>query len=295
MPRLSFALLLFFSPALADHPLSLWQAAGEHNTVYLMGSIHLLRPQDLPLPSRMDAAYDEAETLVMELDMDDLDPVAMQGRIRELGMLEDGRTLQSVLGEDAWREAEQSAAAMNIPLHLFTQSEPWLAAITIEQLALGRLGFDARLGVELRYTERARRDGKPIIGLETMEEQLGFLDGLAPDAQVELLLQTLDEGVAMRELMDELIEAWRKGDTAFFESTLLADMRDSEELYAALIVERNRRWVDVIMDLLGDRRDYLVIVGTMHLVGEDGVPEQLEARGVNVRQLQQTKQQEHYQ
>ena len=284
-------LLLFLFPALAlaesGHPLSLWLAEGESNKVYLLGSVHLLREQDHPLPDAIDLAYQDAETIFMEIDMDDLDAVAMQAAVTRLGILKDGRTLRDLMGEELYAQAETAAAAIDIPLGLLLQSEPWLAAITVQQMALARIGFDPQYGVEMFFSSRAAADGKTILGFETFEEQLTFLDSLSIGAQRELLLQTLSESRDIERLMDDVIEAWRVGDTDYLETTILADFRQYPELHEKIVEERNRRWVERIDELLDHEEDYLVIVGALHLVGEEGVPELLADRGVEIRQLRQ--------
>jgi uncharacterized protein YbaP (TraB family) len=131
--------------ALADsagHPVTLWMAEGTSNHVYLLGSVHLLREQDHPLPRVIDEAYNEAETLYMELDMDDLDPLLMQATINRLGMLEEGTSLRDVMGEELYEEAMAVAVELEIPLEMLERTEPWFAAITVEQLALARIGFN---------------------------------------------------------------------------------------------------------------------------------------------------------
>lgn len=138
-------LLLLPALVLADthgHPVTLWKADGAGNTVYLLGSVHLLRREDHPLPAVIDAAYDDAETLFMELDMDDLDPLAMQATVNRLGMLDEGQSLRDVMGEDLYEEALRAAESLDIPLDMLARTEPWYAAITIEQLALTRIGFN---------------------------------------------------------------------------------------------------------------------------------------------------------
>ena len=285
------ALLLLLCPVLAlaesGHPLTLWLAEGESNRVYLLGSVHLLRREDHPLPDAIDTAYDDAETIFMELDMDDIDAVAMQATVTRLGVLDDGRTLRDLMGESLYAKAETTAAKIDIPLELLAQSEPWLAAITIEQMILARIGFEPRYGIEMHFSTRAAEDGKPILGFETFEEQLAFLDGLSIEAQRELLLQTLAEGQDIETLMDDVIEAWRLGDTHYLETTILADFAQYPELHDRIVTERNHRWVERIDGLLDDDQDYLVIVGALHLVGEEGLPALLTRRGFEIRQMRQ--------
>ncbi len=280
-------LLSAAAPALADDatPVTLWLAEGAHNQVYLLGSVHLLRKGDYPLPDVIDRAYEDAESLIMELDMDDLDPVATQALVTRLGVLPDGRTLEDVLGPKDYAIAEAAAAELDIPLELLIRSEPWLAAITIEQLMLSRLGFNAMHGVEMTFLGKARRDAKPIEGLETFDEQIAFLDGLSPSAQRDLLMQSLTEGAEIRDIMDNLVEAWKAGDIDFMKSRMLDEVAQFPELYDVVVVNRNRRWIEQLLPLMERDEDYLVVVGALHLIGDDGVPAMLEAAGVDVVQL----------
>jgi len=288
--RILFGIVLVLSSwsALADtksHPVTLWHAQGVSNSVYLLGSIHLLRAEDHPLPSIIDAAYEDAEILVMELDMDDLDGAAAQRLFNENGVLHDGTTLRDLMGEELYRRAAIAAEASDIPIDLLAHSEPWLAAITVEMMVLYRIGFDPKMGVELHMTSLAIQDGKPIEGLEAIEEQLAFLDGLSLQAQRDMLLQTLEDSADMAESIDDMIRAWRHGDIEFLETQLLDSLAEHEELNDALVTNRNLRWASQIDELLDDRDDYLIIVGALHLVGENGVPNLLAQRGVEIRQL----------
>jgi len=267
------------------HPVTLWQIAGETNSIYLLGSIHLLREQDHPLPGIIDKAYNDADVIVMEIDMDDLDPVYTQAAFNLAGVLKDGTTLQDLMGEKAFAAASEAAAAIDIPLDMLAKSEPWLAAITVELMLLYRIGFDPALGVEMTMTQRAAADGKPIEGLETIDEQLAFLDGLPIDAQREMLLQVLSEGASMSESIGDLIEAWHHGDTATLEDALLSSAVGLDELNEVLVNSRNRRWAETISTWLDDEQDYLIVVGALHLVGEQGVPALLEKRGFGIHQL----------
>jgi uncharacterized protein YbaP (TraB family) len=282
--------LLWLLPALAladsaGHPVTMWMAEGTSNRVYLLGSVHLLRAQDHPLPQVIDNVYDDAETLYMELDMDDLDPLLMQSTINRLGMLDDGTSLRDVMGDDLYAEAMTVATELDIPLEMLERTEPWFAAITIEQLALARIGFNPSYGVEMHLLQKATRDGKAILGFESVEQQLAYLDGLSLDAQRELLMQTLTESATIREIMDDLILAWRSGDIDYLEQTLLEDVSGYPELYDTIVANRNRLWVDTIDELLQQGEDYLVVVGALHLVGEDGLPQLLEQRGVRILQM----------
>jgi uncharacterized protein len=277
-------------PSLAQeggHPVSMWKLEGATNSVYLLGSVHLLRADDHPLPSVIEEAYEDADTLMMELDMDDIDPVEAQSLLTQLGLIHDDRTLDDLMGPEKYAEAEKLAASADIPLPMLAKSEPWLAAITVEQLMLTRIGFNPKFGIENHMLEKAGLDEKEILGLETVREQLQFLDSMSLDAQRSLLLQSLKESVDIQKIMDELVHAWRHGDIAFMQDNMLDDMKAYPELYRTIVVNRNVSWLEKIEDLLDDQEDYLVIVGALHLIGEDGVPSLLAERGREVVQLRQ--------
>ena len=282
--------LLCTCPALAaddSHPVSMWQIDGPDNSIILLGSIHMLRASDYPLPSAIYAAYAVADALIMELDMDDIDPVTEQALATELGLIQDGRTLHNLMGPELYAEAEALAEALQIPLRLLDKSEPWYAAVNVELMMLMRIGFNPMHGIEFHLTEFARRDNKEIFGLETTRQQLEYLDNLSPESQRNMLIQTLSDSMELDRVMDELITAWRYGDIAFLEDTLLGDMQEFEELHQTIVVNRNRNWADKIQDLLTEQDNYLIIVGALHLVGEEGVPNLLSQRGHDVRQLHQ--------
>lgn len=290
MPRTLSALLLGFvfcaGHAVADdEPAMLWVAQGNQNSVYLLGSIHLLRPEDHPLPSAIQLVYDDADVLVMELDMDDLDYVDVMVAFRELGVLDGEIRLADLLGEELHAQATAAAAATQIPLDLLAQSEPWLAAMTVQELLAMRVGFSGELGVEQYLTKMALADGKPILGLESISEQLGFLDGLPMPAQSQWLVHSLVDGLRIEMIVDQLVAAWRSGDIDYLERELLHEARMSPELHDALLVQRNLNWIDRIVGYLDDEQDYLIVVGAAHLVGDDGVVKLLTERDVTVSQL----------
>lgn len=269
------------------HPLSMWRIDGRSNSVYLLGSIHMLREKDYPLPSAIYDAYAEAEALIMEIDMDDIDPFAEQALAMQLGLIQDGRVLRDLMGPRLYAKAESMAAELQIPLQLLEKSEPWYAAINIEVMMLMRIGFNPQHGIESHLAEMARRDKKEIIGLETTRQQLEFLDNLSPESQNDLLIQTLADSMKISQIMDEMVEAWYFGNIDFLEENLLAEMQDFEELHDTIVTRRNRNWAVKIQQLLNEKDDYLIVVGALHLVGDDGVPRLLSALGHQAIQLRQ--------
>lgn len=271
-----------------EHAVSLWQVDGQENQVFLLGSIHLLREDDYPLSDAIYDAYREAEVLYMELDMDDTDPVADQMLANELGLIQGDGTLRDTLGAANYREAERLAAAAQIPLELLGKAEPWYASIQVELIMLMRIGFNPQHGIESHLLDLSRQDGKEILGFETVRQQLEFLDNLSADAQQEMFMQALAEGNDLGDMMDKLIDAWHRGDSEYLEDNLLSDMQEYPELNRVIVVDRNVAWSKKIETLLAHDQDYLVVVGALHLVGEEGVPKLLSNQGYEVTQLRQS-------
>jgi uncharacterized protein YbaP (TraB family) len=259
----------------------LWSLKGKTNTVYLLGSVHFLRPSE-QLPATVDAAYRDAEQLLMEIDMDDLDPMQTQQLTLELGMLPEGQTLESQLGAATYAKVSDYARSLGIDPILLNRFKPWLAALTLVQVQLMKLGLDPNAGIEQRFVTRAAQDKKEIRGLETLREQLAMMADLPAAQQREFLLYSVEDTERATREIDDLIAAWRVGDIARLSKLMAEGFDQYPDLYRPLTIDRNRRWVTPIEDLLDDRDDYLVIVGALHLVGPDSVIDLLEKRGHKV-------------
>ncbi len=258
----------------------LWKIAGKNNHLYLLGSVHMLRESDFPLAASIEAAYQDAETLVMELDMDDLNPLAVQALFFTYGRLPEDKTLQQVMGAEQWAYARRTAEALDIDLMMLNQIKPWWAALTVAQLQLTRLGFDPEHGIEAYFAQRAASDDKPIEGLETADYQVRLFDAMDTGQQTLLLVKSLDDAATLERDMGELLSAWREGRADELARMQSETFREFPALYGSLIRARNENWVRALAPLLtGDERDYLVVVGALHLVGEDSVVKGLEALG----------------
>jgi len=275
--------LLLAGPALADAPV--WALRGEHNTVYLAGSVHLQKRADAGLPANLRRAYASAGSVVLELDLDDLDPTAAQSWVLQHGVLDDGRHLRDVVGADVYARTGAAADSIGVPVAMLDRFEPWTAALTLVQLRYAALGYDPDAGIDQQIEAVAQRDGKPVRGLETLDEQLGALDGLSYADQSRFLAMTVDELDTMDEETDQLLAAWRAGDSRELARILGEEYERFPQLYRALVTDRNRRWMDRIAPLLHEERDVLIVVGALHLVGRDGLLELARSRGWQPREV----------
>jgi len=276
----AFCALCSASLAMAEP--AIWQVKGRHNTLYLLGTIHMLR-NDEPLPDNIGRAYREAEQLLMEIDLDDMDPVAAQALMLKLGMQPAGRMLESQLDAATNRKLHTVADDLGLDAGMLSPFQPWLAALTLEQLQLARLGFAADSGIEMQLTQQAARDHKPIHGLETLEQQLNLFANMDDRAQLDYLKLTLTELETAPAELETLLAAWRNGDERQLGQALQQGFADDPKLFAALTTARNRRWLSVIKPLLDQQQDdYLVAVGALHLIGNEGLVTLLRRAGYTV-------------
>jgi uncharacterized protein len=286
--RLLLAALVLWTctlPSRADTPLhSLWELHGKHNTVFLLGSIHVLRPGDYPLSPAVMQAYTSSKSLLMEINLADMDLEELQAEMLASAMLPEGKSLPGVLGPQRYSRAESLARDVGVELATFDQFAPWFAAEAISQLQLLQLGFQPTSGVEMYFLERARSDGKSIAGLETVHDQIALFEGLSLDAQAEYLVASLEQAHELPKQVDDMVRAWQRGDTAWFDDQLKSELGRDPVLYQSVLAARNRKWIPKIEALLNDDKNYLVIVGTGHLVGRNSVIDLLKKDGVGATQ-----------
>lgn len=271
--------LLPCSGALADP--AVWAVAGESNTVYLFGSVHLLPEGGFGLAGELKRAYRDAARVCLEVDIAALTPTHVASVTLTRAIDPDGRGLFELLGQSAG-PVREAAAAAGIDLTPFAGYEPWFAAMTVTVIALQQHGFSADHGVEQVIQRLAQQDGKQSCGLESFDEQLAFLDSLPARQQQDLMLQSLEEAAHIDEEMTRLFEAWQRGDEPMMARELETGFADFPGLADQLVFERNERWAEQITALLDEPDDVLVVVGALHLVGDRGLPAELERRGFRV-------------
>jgi uncharacterized protein len=266
----------------ANH--ALWEIHGKHNTVFLLGSIHVLRPSDYPLAPEMLDAYRHAQALYMEVNLQELDMQTMQVELLASATLPPGKTLPGILGKQRYDHAAALARDVGVELSNFDRFAPWFAAEAISQLQLIKLGFQPESGVEMYFLQRAKTDSKSVAGLETVHDQIALFDGLSMDAQAEYLLSSLEEAHDLPNEVDTMVKAWNRGDTLWFEREMKSEFGRDPSLYQSVLVARNRKWIPKIEALLKEDKNYLIIVGTGHLVGAGSVIDLLKKDGIDATQ-----------
>jgi uncharacterized protein len=269
----------------AEGPLhALWELHGKHNTVYILGSIHVLRPSDYPLAPAVLNAYGNAKSILMEVNLAEIDLQGMQTELLASARLPEGKTLQGIMGDARYQRAQVLAREVGVDLGIFDAFAPWFAAEAISQLQLQQLGFQPQSGVEMFFLQRARTDGKSVAGLETVHDQIALFNALSMDEQADYLVSSLEEAHDLPKEVGAMVHAWASGDTQWFADELKSEIGRDPVLYDSVLVARNRKWVPKIEALLNDDQNYLVIVGTAHLVGQGSVIALLKKDGIAAAQ-----------
>lgn len=268
-------------PAAADP--ALWVVRDEDSTIYLLGTVHVLRPDTVWRSPAIDRAMAEADALWIEVEADD--PAAMKPLVRKYG-LDPANPLSGKLTPEQKARLDAAAAGMGASGAALEPLRPWLAGLTLSIGPLVKAGYDPASGVESRLKAAARDAGKPIRTLETLEQQIGFFANLPPAVELAFLLSALDEMDSGPAMLDALVAAWSAGDMEALNELMVSEMAaDYPELYQALLVRRNKDWAGQIQTLLGGKGVSVIAVGAAHLVGDDSVQAQLLARDIAVERL----------
>ncbi|WP_425981929.1 TraB/GumN family protein [Brevundimonas sp. TWP1-2-1b1] len=260
---------------------ALWVIKDADSTLYLFGSVHVLRPTTGWASPRVEAAFDSASDIWFEISNPD-DQAAVMPLIQQHGLSLD-TPLSSRLTPEENVELEAAAQAMGSSAAQLQPMKPWLAALSLSVAPLVKAGYDPKSGVELVLKARAEAAGKPIHGFETIDKQIGILADLPDDVQMAFLRETLKDYENAVTMLDGMVEAWAKGDVATLDRVMVEEMKEaSPALYQALLVDRNTDWANQIQTLLEGSGTAFIAVGAGHLTGDESVQAILQQRGVTV-------------
>jgi hypothetical protein len=269
----------------ADSRDFLWKVSSSTGAVYLVGSVHLLNKDFYPLSDGFERAFKESDLLVEEVDLAELMAPQAQLQMLSRGMLPPDQSLDKVVSPATFDLVSKRVARLGMPVEPLKRFKPWLLALTLAALEWQKAGFDAELGLDKHFYDRARKEGKQVQGLETAEYQVSRFDGLSMDQQERLLASTLSELDTEMGNVAKIAQAWKQGDAPTIERIVLQDLKQEPQMYERLLVERNRNWLPKLEALFSRPGRAFVVVGAAHLVGPDGLIALLKAKGYQVEQV----------
>lgn len=269
---------------------SVWVVDGpKGGRLYLCGTIHILREKDYPLAPAYEAAYMYSNKLVLELPPGSSSNSELTTRMAELGSYPAGATLESNVGPATWEKVRQWAAKRGVGLDTMNGFRPWFAALLITSMEYAALGAKPDKGVDTYFEKRAKQDGKPAEGLETVEFQLQLFASLTEARQRELLEQTLGEIATVESEYEKMLAAWKKGDLETLREMLFREAEKYPDLMKLFLTGRNEAWMAPLERMLNNGEKVMVLVGTGHFTSEHGLIEMLRKKGYKVRHYREVR------
>ncbi|KXF79861.1 TraB/GumN family protein [Enterovibrio coralii] len=265
--------LLFAANVIAEP--TVWQAQrGELNFV-LMGSVHMGKPSFYPLPQEITDAFSDSEGLIVEADLFNDTQFTVPA----------GEASKTFLNAQEQVTLNNIAKDVSLPPIALQNMPPWQAAMAIQQAQTQQLGLEPQLGIDVHFLTLAQQKNIPIIALETVQEQLDFISSMRDDG-LPLLLDTLNHWEESQEIMPCMIDAWEAGDSHALTDVVDEMMEESGELEEVIITDRNRRWAETLSNTEHFSQGvYTVVVGALHLYGNEGLLDLLEDDGFTVKAL----------
>ena len=271
------------APAAQDADPALWVVKDKDTTIYLFGTIHVLKPGLSWFDEAVKKAFDDSGTLVLE--MVEPDTATQQKVVTTKAFDTAGAPLTSLLTPTRRAAFEQALADNGLPKATFDRMRPWFAAISLSILPVQKLGYDAKNGPEGVLTQAAKAQNKQVIGLETFEGQIGIFDSLSRPAQVQLLESTIDELPKAGETMNRMVTEWSAGNPDGLAVTMNETLKDSPEVAEKLLFARNAQWAGWIADRMKTPGTVFVAVGAGHLAGRGSVQDQLGKYGLTAERV----------
>jgi len=266
----------------------LWKVSDGDNHVYLLGSFHALKADDYPLAASVDAAFADAEAVAFEISPEEMNSPQLPAKLLAAAALSDGKTLQQSMSVRSWTRLQRYADRRSLPLQNYQHFEPWFLSLLISMKEMSLIGYDPKLGLDQVLIRRSAEAGKRTLGLETADQQIAALDSMTAAEQQQSLAESLDEADDFKAQINQLHDYWRAGDDVALDALLAVKFkREYPQLYKRIDVDRNQAWLPKIRRMLDEekRDDTLVVVGSMHLLGGDGLVSQLKSKGYRVERL----------
>lgn len=252
--------------------LFLWRLHTADTTMHFLGSFHIATEAVYPLDKRINRAYEKSETLVLEVNLNAEMNLATQQHILQQSMFPDGETLQDHLAPDLYDRILRLVNEYGLASEQVVRFKPWALESALLLLEMQQYGYNPTFGIDMHFLERAAADGREILGLETVREQIELLDGMPLAEQVKSLEYSIREMKRLHTQINELLTAWKEGRLGLFEEMLVFDLESgSEYLYDVLLRQRNESWRDRIIEMVEAGGNYFVVVGAAHLVGPDNL------------------------
>ena len=261
---------------------ALWVLRDEDTTIYLFGTVHVLRPGLGWFDDDVKTAFDASDTLVLEM----LDPSATESAavMADLSIDKSGRTIRQKLGADDLVAYEAAVSKLGLTHAALDPLDGWAVAINLYYAGLLQKGYDLTSGVEVQLKAAAAASKKPVVGLETMRFQLSIFDSLPENVQVEYAVSTAKSIDEIAPQTDRLVDLWAAADTDGV-AMVMNEGFEALKLTDVLLTRRNAKWAAWINQRMAKPGIVFMAVGAGHLAGSASVQHLLTAYGLNTEQV----------
>ena len=270
---------------LLDAQTSVWKVSKGGSDIYLAGTIHLLRPSDLPLPGAYAKALEQSDVLYVEADLNKLQDQQIAQQLMAKMMLPEGETLKDLLEDETYQLLEKECSSVGLPLVQLSTFKPALVIVSLSSMKLMKLGITGQ-GADMVLMKQVKEAGKPLKFMESVDFQIDLIAKMGEGEEDAFVRYSLEDmGKAEKEFLN-LIEEWKVGGNTLMNESAVDMKSKFPKVYDSLLLERNNEWMTKIVPLFDNDETEMIAVGTLHLHGKDGLLSQLKAKGYKVIQLQ---------
>ncbi|MCB0805373.1 MAG: TraB/GumN family protein [Bacteroidales bacterium] len=280
--NLLVAIILFAATAFGQS--SVWKISGNGKTVFLGGTVHILKEKDFPLPDEFDLAYGQADLLVFEADVKQVQSQEGMAKLMQAAIYGGDTTLQTVLSQPVYDSLSKAFSEAGMSIKMFDKMRISMTIMSLVAIKLRNMGMTNE-GVDMYYYTKAIESEKEIQFLETVEKQIHILLHMGEgfeDAFVKYSLRDLHQ---IETMLTELVNSWRSGNTKFEEAIIEEMATDFPVLYNNLLAERNNDWMKTIDGYFETDAVEFVLVGNLHMYGNEGLLNQLKDKGYKIEQI----------
>lgn len=288
LTRALAALAMLLAPAAwaqetKDADPAIWVVRDKDTTIYLFGTIHALKPGLSWFDEAVRDAFDKSDEVMIE--MVPPDTATLQGIVMRLASNPNGPSISELLPPDKRKPYTEAMTSLGVPAVAFEKFDPWFPAVTLSALSLPKNGYDPQQGAEQVIIAAAKASNKPVGGLETAEQQLGYFDGLPRPLQVQFLIDTVDQLPKLGETLDSMLVKWSAGDAQALGKAMNDEMADTPEMAKVLLFQRNERWAGWIADRMKRPGTVFIAVGAGHLAGPNSVQAYLRKHHLKAKRI----------
>ncbi|MCP5050615.1 MAG: TraB/GumN family protein [bacterium] len=266
----------------------LWKVESGSDTAYLLGSIHMMKKEHYPLKSTIENAFNQCDILGVEINMSGPKAMVAGFRLLEKGSYTGDETLEDNISRETFRLLQKKLEKSALDYGTVKKMKAWMVATLFLQLEMIKMGFDSAYGIDMYFLNKANAGKKQIVELESIEFQISMFSNFSKEDSEQYLRSTLLDTDQLKNQMDQVVNAWMKGDVPALEAFLTDNVKkypELEKIYKKINDDRNVGMTDKVISYLRSGKRHFVVVGAAHMVGPKGIVQLLKNKGYTVTQL----------